>query len=560
MSSLAILLFSIVVLFIGYLAYGGWLAKKWCVNPDIKTPAHTVNDGLDYVPAKAPVLLGHHFASIAGAGPITGPIQAAVFGWIPVLLWIILGGIFIGAVHDFSSLLASVRHNGKSIGTIIEVHMGKRCKRLFLAFAWLTLILIIASFADIVANTFAGFDSDGARLPANGSTAMTSMLFMIISIVFGFMVYRRNVNLGVATLIGIIFVGICIALGLKFPICMTKNFWLAVIFIYIIMASVVPVWILLQPRDYLNSFLLYAMLLGAVVGIVVNNPTVALPAFTSFKVGSSYMFPMLFITVACGSISGFHSLVSSGITSKQLNNERDALPIGYGGMLIECGVAVIALIAVGVLFANGKMPNGTPAMIFATAISGLLDILGIPISVSYTVLALAISAFSLTTLDTATRLARYIFQELFVDEGADVLQLTGFAKLAANKYFATVITVIVGGGLAITGYQNIWPLFGSANQLLAALSLLAASVWQSHAGKQNKMLYMPMIFMLCVTLTALILTIKNNLALLTSGAGSICLEGLQIFFSVLLFILAIFLVIEGFGVLGKKSKCSKPML
>lgn len=556
MSAIVIMLISFVVLFIAYLTYGSWLSKQWGVDGSKPTPSHTMGDGIDYVPAKAPVLLGHHFASIAGAGPITGPIQAAIFGWLPVLLWIVIGGIFFGAVQDFSSLLASVRHGGKSIGHVIEVNIGKRGKKLFLVFAWLTLLLVVAAFADIVAKTFAGFNADGSLNAANGATAATSVLFLVVSIIFGFLVYRRNVNLGMASIVGVIFIMISIALGILFPVYLSKNVWLGIVLAYIVVASVAPVWILLQPRDYLNSFLLYAMIIAAFFGILVSNPTINLPAYTGFVVGGKYMFPILFITVACGAISGFHSLVGSGTTSKQLDKESDARIIGYGGMLIESGLAVIALIAVGYLYKNGQMPEGTPTVVFANAVAEFVNHVGVPIEIARTVITLSISAFALTSLDTATRLARYMFQEFFVDEGVDADSLTGIAKIAGNKYIATLITVVLGGALAAGGYSNIWPLFGSANQLLAALALIAVAVWLGKIGKNNKMFYIPMAFMLVATLSALLITIQGNLAKLMDPTveSFFYREGLQIIFGVLLFSLAVILAVEGIQKLREKPK------
>lgn len=324
MNSLVLLIIAAVVLICGYVFYGSWLAKQWGVDPSRVTPAHTMEDGIDYVPSKAPVLMGHHFASIAGAGPINGPIQAAIFGWLPVLLWILIGGIFFGAVQDFSSLFASVRHNGKSIGNVIEENVGPKAKRLFLIFAYLTLLLVVAAFASIVVGTFNGFDADGAKITANGSTAMISMLFIVIAMIFGALVYRKNAPLSVATVVGILAIIACIVIGLKYPVFLSGNTWLVIILIYIFIASVTPVWILLQPRDYLNSFLLYGMMIAAIIGVVGSHPTIELPAFTGFTgiAGNSFLFPMLFITVACGAISGFHSLVGSGTSSKQLNNEE----------------------------------------------------------------------------------------------------------------------------------------------------------------------------------------------------------------------------------------------
>lgn len=558
MNSLLLLIISIAVLVIGYITYGGWLAKQWGVDPSKETPSHTQQDGVDYVPAKAPVLMGHHFASIAGAGPINGPIQAAIFGWLPVLLWILIGGIFFGAVQDFSSIFASIRHKGKSIGHVIEQNVGAKAKKLFLIFAYLTLLLVVAAFASIVVGTFNGFTPEGDIVPANGSTATISVLFIIIAIIFGALVYRKNAPLSVATVVGIIAIIACIAIGLNFPIYLSATTWLILILIYIFVASVTPVWILLQPRDYLNSFLLYGMMIAAVVGIVGSHPAIELPAFTGFQgiSGNSSLFPMLFITVACGAISGFHSLVGSGTTSKQLNSEKDAKIIGFGGMLIECALAVISLIAVGILFADGAMPKGTPTQVFATGIASMIASIGLEsaYNVAYAVIILAVSAFCLTSLDTATRLARYMFQEFFIPEGTDPKTLTGFKKVCANPYFATLVTVIIGGIMAAGGYAKIWPLFGSANQLLAALALLAAAAWLGNIGKNNKMFILPMIFMLIATLSALVITLIKNVAAFSAGTATLSTEGLQILFIVLLIALAIDLAIEGCRVIFGKKK------
>ena len=345
MNAAIVLIISIVVLLAGYICYGGWLSKQWGIDPSRKTPAHELEDGIDYVPAKAPVLMGHHFSSIAGAGPINGPIQAAAFGWVPVLLWVLIGGIFFGSVHDFGALFASVRHNGQSIGEVIDSSMGKTAKRLFITFAYLTLLLVVAAFASIVAGTFgatnaAGKALEGAALEANLSTAMISLLFIVLAIIFGYMVYRKNMPIGPATACGIVGIVIIVALGLNFhPVALSYNVWMWVLGLYILVASVAPVWILLQPRDYLSSFLLYFMLIVAVIGVVGAHPALDIPAFGDAAVrgnglfAGGSLFPALFITIACGAISGFHSLVSSGTTAKQLDNEKDAQVIGYGMML-----------------------------------------------------------------------------------------------------------------------------------------------------------------------------------------------------------------------------------
>ncbi len=594
MSGIVLMLIGLIALVLGYILYGGWLVKKWGVGEGPETPAHTINDGKDYVPAKAPILLGHHFSSIAGAGPINGPIQAAIFGWLPVFLWVIIGGIFFGAVHDFGSLFASVRHGGKSIGYIIEKNVGERAKTLFLIFAYLVLLLVVAAFGSIVIGTFtstameevaveapvadeAAADetadeaaADEAAAPAethmeytaaakpHGSTATTSLLFIAIAMVFGFFVYRKNAPMGVATIIGVIGIIVCIVIGLKFPMMgINADIWMLVVFAYIFVASIAPVWILLQPRDYLNSFLLYGMIVAAVVGVFFTNPTINLPAFTGFGGinGNSQLFPVLFITVACGAISGFHSLVGSGTSSKQLDKEKDAKIIGYGGMLIECALAIIALIAVGMLFKDGAMPSGTPVNVFATGVAKMLSALlgDASYTVAYNIITLAFSAFCLTSLDTATRLARYMFQEFFVgEEGAEAVNVAGWRKFLANPYVATLITVVIGALLARGGYAAIWPLFGAANQLLAALALLALAAWLGNTGKSNGMLIFPMLFMLVATLSSLVITIKTQFDIVTTAATSAA--WLQLIFAVLLVVLAVLLAIEGCQTIFNKKK------
>jgi carbon starvation protein len=561
MSGIVILLIAIAVLVIGYVTYGSWLAKKWGIDPNRKTPAHELYDGNDYVPAKAPVLLGHHFSSIAGAGPINGPIQAAIFGWVPVLLWVLIGGIFFGAVQDFSSLFASIRHKGQSIGTVISENMGKRAKKLFIVFSYLTLLLVVAAFASIVAGTFNGFTADGAKIPTNGIAASISALFILIAIVFGFFVYRRNAPVWAATLVGIAAIVAIIIVGMNFPIYLSMNIWLAIIGVYIIIASVTPVWILLQPRDYLSSFLLYGMMIAAIAGIFATNPQMNLAPVYGFSGinNNSYLFPILFITVACGAISGFHSLVGSGTTAKQLNNEKDAKIIGYGGMLIECCLAVISLIAVGYLSTRDKVAAGTPTQVFANGLATMINTIGGGKRVydtTYALIILSVSAFALTSLDTATRLARYMFAEFFLDEGETADKTTGVKKFLTNPWVGTIVTVGLGIYLAIGGYAKIWPLFGAANQLLAGLALLAVAAWLGNVGKNNKMFIIPMIFMLVATITSLCITFYQRVTAIAGGAvdsGNI----LQTLFSALLVILSVTLIIEGIQTFAKQAKGQK---
>ena len=571
MNAALLLVVGCVILIVGYVTYGKWLAEQWGIDENRVTPAHELEDGNDYVPAKAPVLMGHHFSSIAGAGPINGPIQAAVFGWVPVLLWVLIGGIFFGAVHDFGALFASIRHKGQSIGEVIEDSMGTGAKRLFIIFSYLTLILVVAAFASIVANTFkATYDESGVldkvASSANASTAMISILFILVAIVFGFLVYRRNAGLGISTVIGVAAIVLCMAIGLNFhPLYLNGTTWMIIVGIYITIASVTPVWILLQPRDYLSSFLLYGMMIVAIVGIVGAHPTIDIPAFTGFVdqatngsgVSLGTLFPALFITIACGAISGFHSLVGSGTTAKQLDNEKDARPIAYGGMLIECALALISLCAVGYIWKE-YVPGGvtTPTAVFATGISRMcatIPFLAGAEHVIYSLLILAVSAFCLTSLDTATRLARYMFQEFWLNPGEDVSSVTGFRAILVKPIVATLITVVLGIFLGLNGYANIWALFGAANQLLAALGLMAVATWLGQIGKNNKMFFIPMFFMLIVTICSLLLTIKTNLgAIGAEGAGSWPIVRLVL--AVLLIVLSLILAVKAVKTISGQKK------
>ena len=571
MNTLLLLIICIAVLVAGYILYGGWLCKQWGVGENKEeTPAHTLEDGVDYVPAKAPVLMGHHFSSIAGAGPITGPIGAAMFGWLPVTLWVLVGGIFFGGVHDFGALFASIRHKGQSIGEIISVNMSKRAKRLFIIFSYLTLILVVAAFASIVASTFGATIKDGvvdkAASAANASVAMVSLLFILIAIVFGFAVYRRNAPMLISSILGVVAIIICMAIGMNFhPIYLSTNTWMFIVGIYIAIASVTPVWILLQPRDYLSSFLLYSMLIIAAFGVIGAHPDMdAFPAFAGFAVdngnGVQYMFPILFTTVACGAISGFHSLVSSGTTSKQLDKEKDAKPIAYGGMLLECVLAILTLCAIAYArkwnAANPDAQLAGATAIFAGGISKMVaTIPGLAGTekILYTLLVLTYSAFCLTSLDTATRLARFMFQEFWLEPGQTPKDIkSGYKKLMVNPYFATILTVVLGIALGMTGYSKIWGLFGAANQLLAGLGLLAVATWLGNIGKNNKMFLIPMAFMMVVTICSLCLTVKNQIGMIAKG-GADWGPYAQTILGVLLIILAIILVIEGIQTLTKKK-------
>lgn len=566
MTALLIILAAIALLFIGYVTYGSWLAKQWGIDPAKKTPAHEMEDGVDYVAAPPAVLMGHHFSSIAGAGPINGPIQAAVFGWVPVFLWCIIGGIFFGGLQDFGSLFASIRHEGKSVGEIIQSSMGKRAKKLFVIFALLVLILVIASFVSVVASTFltaadAGQFGVVTNPTGNQTTAMISLLFIVLAVIYGYVTNKLGVKTLPATIGGIIAIVLITIIGLNFGFAMSRTAWIIFIGAYISVASLVPVWILLQPRDYLSSFLLYAMIILAVVGIIAaaftGSATFTIPAFTGFETKLGGMFPALFITVACGACSGFHSLISTGTTSKQLSNEKDAKFIGYGSMLIESALGIISLIAVGMIWDKYTAEGSTltPPAAFASGIATMFGTETTAVyGTIYALLTLAVSVFALTSLDTGTRLSRFMFSELFLKEGEESWKdAKGIRKLLANPVFATLSMVIIGcilGGLSLS---QIWSLFGAANQLLAGIALMAVAAWLGEVGKNNKMFFIPMVFMLAATLTSLIQTVIKKVTLIGAG-GAAWGDWFQLCFAAAMAILAIVLVVEGVGTFKKQMK------
>ena len=561
MNGITMMIIAIVVLGGAYLLYGRYLQNKWGIDPKAKTPAYEMEDGVDYVPADTNVVFGHQFASIAGAGPINGPIQAAVFGWLPVLLWLLVGGVFFGAVQDFASMYASVKNKGRTIGYIIEEYIGKLGKKLFLLFCWLFCILVVAAFADVVAGTFNGFTvpevagQAAEKISANGAVAMTSILFIFEAVALGMILKYAKLNKWVNTVIAIAMLVAAVVIGLNFPVYLTRETWHLFIFAYIFIASVVPVWALLQPRDYLNSYLLIFMIVGAVVGIFVSNPSCNLQAFTSFNVDGQYMFPILFVTIACGAVSGFHSLVSSGTASKQIKNEKNMLPVSFGAMLMESMLGVIALIAVA-SFAKGEAAAQgltTQPQIFAGAIANFLSAVGLPHNLVFTLINLAVSAFALTSLDSVARIGRLSFQEFFLDEGVTDDNMTPFQKVVTNKYFATVITLVLAFLLAKVGYAEIWSLFGSANQLLSVLALVACAVFLKKTKRQGWMLWVPMFFMMAVTFTALGMTIyKLSGAFATTGLS--LGNTLQLIFAVLLLILGVIVAVQGVKKLFEKNE------
>lgn len=538
MNGITILIIGLGSLLLGYVFYGQRLSKKWGVDESKKTPAYEHEDGVDYVPTDSNVLFGHQFASIAGAAPIIGPIVASSYGWLPVLLWCLMGGIFFGGVQDFGAMVASVKNDGHSLGYIIKKYLGSTGKTLFLLFCWLFCIVVIAAFANIVAVSFGSVANNPVLTASNGSTATTSSLFILFAVGFGFFCRKVRPNKTVQTLIALALLIIAMVIGLNAPITsLTVQSWTYIVFIYIFVASVVPVWALLQPRDYLNSFLLIFMIAAAVFGIFIARPEISLPAVTSFSVGGKGMFPYLFVTIACGAVSGFHALVSSNTSSKQIKNEKDMLKVSYGAMLVESLLAVIALVCVGSL---GGMPEGATAQqTFAMAIANFLDVVHMDHNLSLTLINLAISAFALTSLDSVARIARLSFQELFTDEDEDPSKVSPIKKLCQNSSFATIITLILGYALSKGGYLNIWALFGSSNQMLSALALSAVAVYLKKAGKDSKNVWIPMIIMMAVTFSALTMLNISNFRAIGSEGFVFAKQGLQLIFGTFIFVTGI---------------------
>lgn len=556
MNGLTIIAIAIVLFAGAYMLYGRWIVKSWGIDPNAKTPAYTHADGQDYVPAPKAVVFAHQFSSIAGAGPVTGPIIAAMFGWLPAFLWIIFGGIFFGAVHDFGAMYASVKCEGKSIGLIIEEYIGKTGKRLFLAFSWIFSLLVIAAFADIVANTFNGFKADGTISAPNGAAASISMWYIVGAVLFGLFIKKFKPNQKVMFISGLVLFFAMLAVGMALPMYAGRMTWILIVFAYIFIAAVVPMWILMQPRDYLSSFLLISMIIFAVLGVFVERPTMNLPAFIGFEVNGQMLFPTLFVTIACGAVSGFHSLVSSGTSSKQVKNERDMLPISFGAMLVESLLAVVALVVAGSVAVNGALPKGTPFVIFSSAVAGFLTKVGLPQYVAMSFMTMCISALALTTLDSVARIGRMAFQEFFLSN--DGKASSPVEKVLTNKYFSTIITLVFGFLLSMGGYNNIWPLFGSANQLLSALVLISLAVFLKTTGRKGFMLWAPMCIMLAVTFTALVqAVIKICTKLFVTGGFVVLTDGLQLVVAFLLMALGFMVAFHSFKKLNKKEEITK---
>ena len=551
MNGLVIVLIGIVCLGAGYLLYGRWLANKWGLDAKAKTPAFTHEDGEDYVPSSKFTVFSHQFSSIAGAGPVTGPILASVFGWVPVLLWLIVGGLFFGAVQDFGALYASVKNEGKSMGMIIEKYIGKTGRKLFMLFCWLFTLLVIAAFTDMVAGTFVAKGVEGMTektANADASAASISMLFIVVAIIFGLVQKSiaksgKKMNEWVKAIVAIVLLVAMFAVGMALPIYATKSAWIYIIMAYLFLASVMPMWLLMQPRDYMTTFMLLGMIIGAVLGVVVAHPSMNLNAFNGFTVGSGaskqMLFPTLFVTIACGAVSGFHSLVSSGTSSKTISNEKDMPMVGYGAMVVESLLGIVALVVVGAVAVNGTKPAGTPFAIFSTGVAGFLEKLGVPVHVATVFMTMCVSALALTSLDSVARIGRMSFQELFYGDSTDPATMTPVQRVLTNKYFATVITLFFGYLLTLGGYNNVWPLFGSANQLLAAMVLIAIAVFLKTTGRTGWTLYAPMFIMLAVTFTALVQKVIALVSNVVNGKATFLVDGLQLIVAAALMVLGV---------------------
>ena len=576
MNTLVIVLIAAVVLFGAYVFYGRWLANKWGIDPKAKTPAVEFNDGKDFVPTNGWTVFSHQFSSIAGAGPVTGAIQAAAFGWLPVLLWVLIGGVFFGAVADFGALYASVKNKGKSMGMLIEKYIGKTGRKLFLIFSWIFCCIVVAAFADMVAGTFnaytvtdAGVTELAAAATTNGAAGMISIMFMVFAVVLGLIQKKFNLTGWKEAVVGIVCIVASFAIGMNCPLIFGKTAWSYITFIYIFFAAVLPMWLLKQPRDYMTTFMFICMIAGAVVGLVVAHPTMNLPVFTGFtneKLGT--MFPILFVTVACGAVSGFHSLVSSGTSSKTIANEKDMPKVGYGAMVLESLLAVLALCVAGAAAAaDGTPAAGTPFQVFSSGVAGFFEMFGVPVYVATAFMTMCVSALALTSLDAVARIGRMSFQELFSVD--DMEHAEGWRKLFCNVYFSTVITLAFGFLLTKIGYANIWQLFGSANQLLSALVLITLCVFLKVTGRSNKMIFPPLVIMLCVTFTALVQRVLAMVKAISAAAstaipagettwGAVFIaNGLQLILAVLLIVLGLTIVIHSFKSYAKSERNSE---
>ena len=542
MNGLTLVGLTIAVLLIAYVFYGRWLVKTWGIDENARTPAWRFEDGQDFAPASRFTVFAHQFSSVTGAGPVTGPIIAAMFGWVPAFLWLLIGGVFFGAVQDFTALYASVKNDGKSMGFLIERYVGKTGRRLFLLFCWLFTLLVIAAFSDIITGTFNGFTADGGQNTPGAAAGSISLLYIFVAVAFGFFIRKAKPGEGFKLLVGIVLIVGMLTLGILNPLYLDVPKWRYVVFAYCFIASVLPMWMLMQPRDYLSSFLLLGMVAGGVIGVLATNPSISgMPPFVGFTVKGQPLFPILFITIACGAVSGFHSLVSSGTSSKSISNERDMLSVGYGSMIVETLLGVVSLVIACSVAQGGALPAGkTPFQIFAGAVGGFFTMFGLPQNVSVAIMTMCVSALAMTTIDSVARIGRMSLQELLApSEGHEMGAL---AKLISNNYVATALTLALSYALCLAGYMSIWPLFGAANQLLSALVLVSLAVFLRVTGRKGWMLYVPMTFMFVVTMSALAMSVYGICSKLAGGGFIFMVDGLQLIIALALMTLAVLVV------------------
>ncbi len=561
MNGIVLMLVAGVVLAAAYLLYGRWLANSWGVDKDALTPARRMENGKDFSPVTSFAAFSHQFSSICGAGPVTGTIVAMAFGWVPVVLWVLVGGVFFGAVHDFGALYASMKNNGKSLAQLVDKYIGRTGRRLFLLFQWLFCIIVIAAFTSMVCGTFkmtAAADGgvDFTKSYAAGCAGTISILFTFVAMAFGWAREKFGFEGAKEFVLAVVSIVVMFAVGMQFPLYLDLNQWIAVVMVYLVFAGAMPIQLLKQPRDYLTTIMMVVMIVCAVFGIVVlgvhGQATITAPAFVGFTTSSGMMFPVLFVSVACGALSGFHSLVSTSTSSKQVSNETDAVKVGYGAMIVESFVGIIAIIVAGIMFADmntagtGALNNGvasTPFQIFAAGIARGMEAFGIDATVATVFMTMNVSALALTSLDAVARIARTAFSEFFASSN-DALALehetTGAMKVLGNPWFATVVTLVPGLALTFGGYLAIWPLFGASNQLLGGMTMITLAVFCKCTGRKGAMLYVPVVFLLCCTFTSLVQSIMGCVTALSAGtAANVFNSALQLVFAILLVVLGV---------------------
>ena len=579
MNGIVLMLVAAVVLACGYLLYGRWLSNKWGVDAKALTPARRMEDGKSFSPASAFTVFSHQFSSICGAGPVTGTIVAMAFGWLPVVLWVLIGGIFFGAVHDFGALYASMKNNGKSLAQLIEKYIGKTGRRLFLIFSWLFCIIVIAAFTSMVCGTFKYTPAEAGGIDftksyAAGCAGTISILFTFVAIAFGWAQRKFNLDGAKEFVVAVVAIVLMFAVGMQFPLYLDLNQWIAVVMVYLVFAGAMPIQTLKQPRDYLTTIMMVVMIVCAVLGIVVlgvnGQATITAPMFTGFSTKSGMMFPVLFVSVACGALSGFHSLVSSSTSSKQVSNETDAVKVGYGAMVLESFVGVLAIIIAGIMFSDmntagtGALNNGvasTPFQIFAAGIARGMKAFGVDSTVATVFMTMNVSALALTSLDAVARIARTSFSEFFAksNDALAIEDKSGAMKVLGNPWFATLVTLIPGLALTFGGYRAIWPLFGASNQLLGGMTMITLAVFCKCTGRKGAMLYVPVAFLLCCTFTSLVQSIMGCVTALSAGtAASVFNSVLQLVFAILLVVLGLIVAVNCLRELFAKESGSLP--